>query len=421
MGEKTGKRTHSIFSILICVSILLISLSLKGNISNKSPSNPIKINSRWSSNGEVRAVWLNDYAFNSQSTRADTLKKIGDANLNTIFLIAPPIGENNGWSDVIDFEHMLASLKDKEYAVYVWICNLYRVKGTKADYTNSSERNAQKNWALALLNEYEQLDGIHLDYIRYENLSIVNFTQMNGVQETISLIKGALDAEFPNKTLSTASLPLSGEIRDPEDYIPPWYDIWFNNIQNNAVNRWDSSGYNNSGIPTPFRVQQDPRTWIVTDAIDFTISMEYSYSTSWWKGEVDIWNSWMSINISRVFMGLGYYSRKWEDPSITPTMVAEEIVEKVHYGRAHNITGFSIFEFGEPGNDDYILINALTSGHNAPFKEEGSLNGTIGDQKTFSILLSVIFISLLALAAFTTHSGTMINQLDKMHLEENGK
>ncbi|TXT67548.1 MAG: hypothetical protein BAJALOKI1v1_70039 [Promethearchaeota archaeon] len=322
-----------------------------------------------SSSKEMRAVWLNDYAFNTEQKRLETIKKISDANLNAIFLIAPPINGNKGWSDVDDFEAMLSLANSKGLTIYAWVCNLHRIAGTLADFTNSSERQAQRDWALALLEEYELLDGIHFDYIRYNSSSIVNQTQINAIKETLILTQNALKTQYPNKKFSTASKPLSGEFREPEDYIPYWYSTWFNDSNNNDVNRWNRSGYMYDGIPTPFVFQQDPKLWVSINAIDFTVSMEYCYETSWWKGEVDVWNSWVENNISKVSMGLGYYSNVWDDLDITPQLVAQEIVQKIHYGRANNISGFSIFEFGEPGNDDYILIDALTKGPNAPFKD----------------------------------------------------
>ncbi|TFG01033.1 MAG: hypothetical protein EU541_00655 [Promethearchaeota archaeon] len=292
-------------------------------------------------------------------------------------------------------------LKEKNYYVHAWICNLYRIKGKIADFTNASEREAQKDWTLALLNEYKQLDGIHFDYIRYENLSLVNYTKMNAIQKTISLTKNAIRIHFPDKTLSTASFPLSGEIRESQDEVPSWFDVWTDNPENNAINRWNRSGYNFSGIPTPFRVQQDPKEWIIKNITDFTVSMEYCYNTNWWKGEVDIWNNWLRSNISNVFMGLGYYSRVWEDPEISPSDVANEIAEKIKYGRAHNISGFSIFELGEPGNDDYILINALTKGPNAPFKDISNNSPILEDFFSLIFVISFIGVVLFVVLAFT--------------------
>jgi hypothetical protein len=349
---------------------------------------------------EMRGVWLNDYAFNSPETRTETIEKIEQCNLNTIFLIAPPIEDNNGWSEVEDFTSMLSLAKSKGLTIYVWMCNMYRIEGQLADFTNSSEREAQKDWALALLEEYNLLDGIHFDYIRYNMSSnaVVNQTKMNGILDTLVLTKNAINTQFPNKVFSTATFPLSGETRNPEDFIPSWYSDWFNDSNNNDVNRWNRSAYEYKGIPTPFRVQQDPKRWIVNNVINFTISMEYCYETSWWKGEVDIWNNWLYSNISKVYMGLGYYSKVWKDPDITPDLVAQEIVQKVHYGRGHNISGFSIFEFGEPGNDDYILIDALTKGADAPFKDQSvdilllEYFRSSGESDSFNIFIMIFMI-----------------------------
>ena len=272
---------------------------------------------------------------------------------------------------------------------------MYRIKGKGADFLNESERIAQKDWAISLLTEYEQLDGIHFDYIRYNISSIANQTKINAIASTINLTMSAIQDQFPDKILTTASFGLSGEISNNDDFIPAWYNEWFTDPTYNDINRWNRTGYDFKGIPTPFRVQQDPKSWISKNLLNFTISMEYCYETSWWTGEVDIWNSWLKSNISSVYMGLGYYSKIWEDPLITPQMAASEIVNKIHYGRANNITGFSIFEFGELGNNDYILIDALTIGPNAPFADNtnsddnGKSRAPI-DLSSYLIIISII-------------------------------
>ncbi|MBD3255896.1 MAG: hypothetical protein GF383_12440 [Candidatus Lokiarchaeota archaeon] len=394
-------RIYFMFTLILLNPFLFLLGQRSFYLSYYSKSN--WYNSLSSSNdmNEMRAVWLNDYAFATHQKRLETIQKIEDANLNTVFLIAPPIGENKGWSDVDDFNSMLSLAKTKGLSVHAWVCNMYRIEGKCADFTNETEREAQKDWALAILNEYDQLDGIHFDYIRYNISTLVNQTKMEAIEETLILTRNALNAQFPDKIFSTASFPLSGEIKNNDDYIPPWYNDWFNNSENNHLNRWNRTGYDYKGIPTPFRVQQDPKNWVSLNTINFTISMEYCYETSWWKGEVNIWNNWMGINVSRVYMGLGYYSKVWEDPAITPNLVAQEIVQKINYGRLNNISGFSIFEFGEPGNDDYILINALTIGPNAPFRDEGlGSNGNSGENNIDSgnntlilVITLIIFIT----------------------------
>ena len=78
--------------------------------------------------------------------------------------------------------------------------------------------------------------------------------------------------------------------------------------------------------------------------------MEYTYYTSWWSGEVDIWNSFLGPEVNHVYMGLGWYQNVWTSAGVNPEEVAAAMVDKIEYGRLNGITGFSIFEFGEPGD-----------------------------------------------------------------------
>ncbi|TXT57893.1 MAG: hypothetical protein BAJATHORv1_10601 [Candidatus Thorarchaeota archaeon] len=318
-------------------------------------------------NIETRAVWLNHYAFNSDAKRNETLEKIRSANLNTVLMISPPIGDNNGWSEIEDFSEMLEELVEYDISVHAWIANLYRVKGQRADFSNTTEQSEQINWALEILRTYPKLDGVHFDYIRTENLDYVNATKMNAISSVIEHTKERIREEFPEKYLTTAGWSLSGEIRTPQDELPEWYLEWFNQYEDDPVNRWSKAAYSHNGHPTCFGVQQDPVIWLSQGELDFHISMEYCYETDWWTGEVDIWNTFPYEVVEHIFMGLGWYSGVWEEESYTEEMVATEIVNKIQYGRSHKITGFSIFELGEPYNNDSILISKLAGDENDPF------------------------------------------------------
>ncbi|MBD3406134.1 MAG: hypothetical protein GF411_08420 [Candidatus Lokiarchaeota archaeon] len=357
---------------------------------------------------ETRAVWLNDYAFNSDNIRNDTINKIRTANLNTVFLIAPPIGGNKGWSDPNDFAVMLDVLSADGLSVHAWIANLYRLKGVAADFTNETEQIQQISWVKQLLTTYPKLDGIHFDYIRSKELETVNSTQMNAISDLIGQAKVEISNLFPDKFLTTAGWPLSGEIRASEDQLPQWYIDWFNEYETDSVNRWNKAGYNHDGYPTCFGVQQDPVDWIANEQLDYHISMEYCFDTDWWKGEVDIWNTFPEEVVEQTFMGLGWYSGVWQEETITQEQVATEIVNKIRYGRLNNISGFSIFELNEPENNDSLLIDALSGDSTAPFYTEATsaFKATIKDNGnlpnyTLIILIAIIggFSAAIALAS----------------------
>ena len=316
---------------------------------------------------ETRATWLNAYAFNEETRRNQTIDNIIHANLNTVFLIGPPIESNRGWSDPTSFNQTLILLKAQNIAVHAWICCLYRISGQTADFVNETEQTAQKNWALALLDTYPLLDGIHLDYIRYNYGSNVNATKLAGVHQTIQMINSAIIAKYQHKFLTAAIWSLSGEIETPDDQIPLWYHNWFAANLDNPINRWNKVGYNFQGYPTFFAVQQDPVSWNGDSIIDVCISMEYDPSNSWWMGEVDIWNSFFNGDPASLMLGLGWYADLWEGGEITEHEVAHKLIDKIRYGQTNKSHGFSFFEFGAQNNNDSFLIPLLVENETCPF------------------------------------------------------
>ncbi len=369
------------------------------NIINREQPTTINNISTSQNSEEFRGVWLNSYAFDNPNVRAENFKKITDANLNNVFLITPPIKNNNGWCEYDDFIQMFTILKNEGLKVYAWVACLYRTEGIEANFSDPSEQIAQKEWAIEILLNFSNLDGIHFDYIRTGSLGTVSHQSQNDIKTLLNITNQEIQKRFPGKSFSTATKPLSGALSNPGDQILQWFVNWFENPINDDINRWKTEPYNYDGIPLPFRFQQDPRTWIVESVVDFTISMEYSYSTSWWNGEVDIWNSFLGDDVSHIYMGLGYHPGVWDDEvTVTKEMVAQEIVSKIEYGRVHNIAGFCIFEFGNPEIDDYILIDALTKGTDAPFREmnqERSIS-FIGffPSLSFLIIISILFFNI---------------------------
>ncbi|MBN1424155.1 PKD domain-containing protein [Candidatus Fermentibacteria bacterium] len=327
--------------------------------------------------GETRAVWLNHYAFDSPEKRAETLQKITNANLNTVFLIVPD-DTRPAWSTVADFSAMLTGAKALGLGAHVWMINLWRTAGQTADFTDPAEQEAQTQWARTLLDSFPTLDGIHFDYIRYETQDRLDSVKMHGIRQTVLQTYQALQTEYPGRFLTAALINMGQDCADwvhsyPEggDDIPSWFRTWF---PANPGNRWDDLSFCDAyptpdGVPTQMTFQQDGVSLVNDDALDFIIAMEYTYHTSWWSGEVDIWHSFLGPAIGHVYMGLGWYSSVWNGAGVTPGEVAAEIVNKIAYGRSHGIDGFSLFEFGEPGTNDSIVIHALTEGPEAPFAE----------------------------------------------------
>ncbi len=332
---------------------------------------------------ETRAVWLNPYAFDSSAKRNETLQKILDANLNTAFLLVPDDARYPVWSRVNDFEAMTDLLYSNGIEVHVWLINLHRVQGVNSDFTDPTEQEAQKDWAIDFLEDYDKLSGVHFDYIRYENQDRLHDDKIDGISQTIQTTQSAIDEYFPGKHLTAAVWNLGQDCADYRngydaggDDIPAWFRAWFNSNIGNPLNRWDNLDYclgqgylDPYGVPTQMTVEQDSVTWVSNDYLDKIISMEYVYDTNWWSEEVDIWNEFLGTDISKVHMGLGWYQDIWNGAGVTPAEVADAIVDKITYGRNNGITGFSIFEFGESGTDDSILINRLSSS-GGPYENE---------------------------------------------------
>ena len=326
---------------------------------------------------ETRAVWLNNYAFDSPAKRIETLQKITDANLNTVFLIVPD-DTRPAWSTVADFTAMLADAKALGLAAHVWMINMYRTSGQTADFTEPAEQAAQVQWARTLLDSFPALDGVHFDYIRYPTQDRLDSVKMEGIRQTILQTHGMLQAEYPGRFLTAALINLGQDCADwihpyseGGDDIPAWFRTWF---AANPGNRWDDLSFCGSyptpdGVPTQMTFQQNGVSYANNNILDFIIAMEYTYYTSWWSGEVDIWNSFLGPEVNHVYMGLGWYQNVWTSAGVNPEEVAAAMVDKIEYGRLNGITGFSIFEFGEPGTTDSIVINALTQGPDAPFAE----------------------------------------------------
>ena len=327
---------------------------------------------------ETRAVWLNNYAIDSPAKSAETLQKISDANLNTIFLIVPD-DTRPAWSKVADFSAMLGEAKALGLAAHVWMINMYRTAGQNADFTDPAEQAAQVQWARTLLDSFPTLDGVHFDYIRYPTQDRLDSVKMEGVRQTILQTHEMLQIEYPGRFLTAALINLGQDCADwvhlyPDggDDIPSWFRTWF---AANPGNRWDDLSFCGSyptpdGVPTQMTFQQDGVSLINNNTLDFIIAMEYTYYTSWWSGEVDIWNSFLGPDVDHVYMGLGWYQNVWNSAGVMPEEVAEALVYKIEYGRSNGIDGFSIFEFGEPGTTDSIVISALTQGPDAPFANQ---------------------------------------------------
>lgn len=348
---------------------------------------------------ETRAVWLNAAAFSDDGRIQSIIQKIQDANLNTIFALAPPVGGNKGWSNPTAFDNLITAAKSHGISIHGWIANLYRLDKNcsegdpdpfctwRADFTSSGEQDSQAEWARALLTEYPDLDGIHLDYIRYETEDQLDSEKINGVTATVRKTYNLIKSQFPGKYVTAAVRPPGQWCVDHNnpypsgDDIPEWFTRWFDNYPGNRWDNvcWDRDANGNCTycdcVPSGLSVQQDAQAWLNEGIIDGVQIMDYPHQDKeqcyncWWKESLHYLADFQNGTPNKIDEGLGWeFNTDWSIP-FTKEEIADGIVNKVEYGRTVGLKGFSIFELGKPGIDDYILINKL-SAPDGPFAQE---------------------------------------------------
>ncbi len=324
---------------------------------------------------EVRGTWLDPRAYQDPYTRATTLRLITQTHLNTLFILAPPVNGNNGWTDPAVFSETVAAAKAAGLSVHAWIQNMRRISDeTTVDFRDPDERAAQVAWVLALLEAYPLLDGVHLDYIRYDAWDQVNKDgKMDAVSLTVADIYRALKARYPGKFLTATSFVLKpGYVNFETEDVPRWYRTWFDAHPDNFYT--DPYGEGFPTIPIHMKFQQNPVGWIVSDTVDGVMPMQYTLSDTVWNREVDLWGSFLDFvgrDITPIYAGIG-----WVEAEGFPDWGydAAGVVRKIKYGRAQGMRGFVIFEIGSPTHEDLTLLNALSvdgplNEDDAPFAE----------------------------------------------------
>ena len=182
-----------------------------------------------------------------------------------------------------------------------------------------------------LLSNYD-LDGIHLDYIRYpeHSLNKIDRRDYNRAQTPLSyeawrrnnitkVVKGIHDMVHQKDSLAQLSAAVIGTYKSRV----PGYD--------------DEIGWNAFGA-----VQQDPVQWAKEGAIDFVVPMLYRRGPSFWP----IIKQWKSVMDSiPVVVGIGAYrvlpsEGDWPDREIidqTTLVQADSALQGVCYFRAEQI------------------------------------------------------------------------------------
>lgn len=324
---------------------------------------------------ELRGTWLNPAAFSDDAIMFETLEKASRANLNTLFVATPPIGENHGWSEPERFAKLLEAAQSMDFSIHIWIANLRRTDGQQARFTDPAERAAQAQWVLDLLEKYGTFaDGVHLDYIRYEMIVDVNIDgRMDAVTATIAEIREAINTHYPGKFLTaTCFFLLPDQANFKTEDIPSWFLNWFDDNPGNIFENW----FGAQCVPHHMKLQQNPVEWVDHRLVDAIMPMNYSIHDEEWNDELDVWNSFFEFtgnNTGAIANGLGWLAA--QDPPVRDWGYdAPGVVRKIKYGRTKNLGGFVIFQLGGTDVDDEPLILALSedssaNDYDAPFAE----------------------------------------------------
>jgi hypothetical protein len=325
---------------------------------------------------ETRGVWLNPYSFRDANARTDIMRKIRQAHLNTIFVVAPSIGPNYGWSEANSFLAFIKIAHEAGLKVHAWVGNKNRLHDGQVDFRDPAEQQAQAQWALDIVQTYGQwLDGFHLDFIRYSTWLPVNSGGwMDGVTATVAKIRASVRSYNPRIQVTAAVFPTGAAAANfQQEDIPQWFRSWFDSHPGNYYATATPQG---QSVPEHMKFQQDPVGWVVKDLLDAFMPMQYTMSDARWNNEVGLWNSFFAsthVSPAKLWMGLGWLTETGRGDW---GYDAAGIVRKIKEGRRQGIGGFVIFEMGrwDSGNRDEELIAALTkdspvNGYAAPFKD----------------------------------------------------
>jgi len=251
------------------------------------------------------------------------------------------------------------------------------------DFRDPAERKHQVAWALALLNAFADLDGVHFDYIRYRDWEAVDADKMNGITTTIAQARKAIQEKYPGKFLTATSFVAGsanyhgawqGDRANWTSDVPQWYREWFAAHPDNwyAQQHLHDRKLKKEWLlgPVHFNYQQDSPAWVREGLVDGLMPMQYTTDDGRWSTEAYIWKSFVGADVRRVYLGLGWLT---EEGHPDWGYDAEALVRKIKYGRAAGMRGFVIFQLGPAAEKDWELVNALAvdspaNDNEAPFK-----------------------------------------------------
>jgi hypothetical protein len=305
---------------------------------------------------EVRATWVHAWCYENDAVIAQSLDKMRRANLNTLFAISPRTGFEPDAGPDGNYAKFIAAAKSMEFAVHGWIINMARKgRGSQAEFTVPAEREIQAKWPVRQIELYPELDGVHFDYIRYDDFSegVNNQGKLDAVTEAVAGAHQALKERYPSKLLTAAVFVSRGAFADwDKENIPAWFRDWMKSNPGNIYQKHDPPQ-----VPVFFKYQQDPVTWVKDGIVDAIQPMEYTISDEEWFQDADSWQSFLGDNMAKVQLGLGYLTEEGTDYGYDEA----GICRKIKHGRSRGASGFSIFQLLRRDKDESDLIRALTT------------------------------------------------------------
>ena len=318
---------------------------------------------------ETRGTWLWASSFDSEDKIKNNIKKILEANINTVLLRTPKVINNHGQGKEKNFASFLKLAYKNGLSVHAWFTNGRRLgRKNHVDFSNQKEQESQVLWISYFLKKYNKyLDGIHLDYIRSKHGAPVNSNTMKGIKDTIYRIRETMKKNYPGKFISAAVLRVSPSFIKPynrpfewNQRVPQWFKEWIKDNPNSQY-RTIKKGKMVIGTPAFMVYQQDPIYWITSDIVDVVIPMQYTILDRKWIDTLTQFHSFFKytgIKDKHLFMSLGWMPKR--NDRKTRGYDAPGIVRKIKEGRKNNVKGFIIFILSNHGHDDSPLIKALT-------------------------------------------------------------
>lgn len=328
---------------------------------------------------ETRAAWVQDV-----SRRDKPIDDALAAHLNTVFVLVPPITNQNGINDGLgnaeDFVYFIRHARSRGLSVHAWILNGYRASSTgETNFSKPVEQQQQVDWIISLMDTYgADLDGIHFDYIRLMDWTAIDAVKLNAITTTVQKANGALKAKYPGKLLTATVVSVNPNYADwTREAIPQWYRSWFAEYRGN----WFEVAYPNfDSVPGHMKYGQDPISWIRNGYIDAIFPMQYMPDDATWQKHLDYWEKFVTFqqsSLAQVVPGIGWLDPEPDNPEFTHNAAA--VVRQIKYARSIGASGTAIYHISAWSDvtnrfyDDSPLIQALTidsvmNGYDAPYK-----------------------------------------------------